>query len=150
MSENQLFEISLKTILKDDKGSILVLENSEKSWMYGFFDLPGGRIQKHEIDVKLHEVAQRELLEEVGNIKFEMDERPVSYGRHHYISKDNHHIHVIWIFFEAQYLGGEIKISEEHTGYRWVRLDEIDLEKSFVKDTGGYDGIKNYLKWTKL
>jgi len=149
MSENQLFEISLKSILKNDKDEILLLENSENSWMYGFLDLPGGRVQTHETDLELHEVAKRELLEEVGNITFEMNEKPISYGRHHYISKDKKRIDVLWIFFEVKYLGGEIKISHEHVGYRWIKLDEIDLEKSFVKDSGGYNGIKNYSKWTK-
>jgi hypothetical protein len=47
------------------------------------------------------------------------------------------------VFFEAEYFGDEIKISDEHTDHKWLDLDKIELEKYFK--SGILEGIKMYL-----
>lgn len=39
--------------------------------------------------------------------------------------------HIFNIFFEANYISGDIKISEEHKGFMWVKLQKENLEKYF-------------------
>jgi len=46
------------------------------------------------------------------------------------------------VFFEAKYLVGEIKISDEHKEYKWVRLNKNNLEKYFIR--GPLEGMQNY------
>jgi 8-oxo-dGTP pyrophosphatase MutT (NUDIX family) len=150
MTENQTFEVSLKTILKNNEDEILLLENAKTSWMYGYYDFPGGRVQQHETGLELHEIAKRELIEEVGDINFKISDKPVSYGRHRYRASNGETIQVLWIFFEARYLNGDVEISSEHVGFKWMKLDQINIDKCFPKDTGGYNGIRNYIKWQNL
>ena len=48
------------------------------------------------------------------------------------------------IFFKARYLGGDITISEEHAGYKWLDLKTEPASRYF---TGGFlEGIEGYLK----
>jgi hypothetical protein len=48
------------------------------------------------------------------------------------------------VFFKARYLGGDIRISEEHAGYKWLDLKTEPASKYFK---GGFlEGIEGYLK----
>lgn len=138
---NRLFEVSLKAIIKNDKGEVLIMQDNGK--FKGFYDFPGGRIQEGEENLELTSVLAREIVEETGDIKIKISKKPAAVGRHSIERTDGNKIFLIWIFFEAEFLGGEIIISDEHDGYKWVKLDEIELEKYFV--LGSLDGIRNYL-----
>ena len=141
MSGNKYFQISTKAILKNDKGEVLVLlENGQSK---GFYDFPGGRIQEGEEELKPSAVLAREVAEEAGPIEFELSEKPCAVGRHSYIGRNGEKVYLIWIFFEGKFLGGDVKISAEHDGYKWVDLETIELTKYFVR--GSLDGMKNYL-----
>lgn len=144
--EKGLYQISLKAIIKNNRGEILVLEANFSGTMKGFYDLPGGRIDADEFTVPFSEIIKREILEEVGNINFNLNPKPVAVGRHFIpasIAKSGLDIHVLYLFFEAEYLGGEVVISEEHLGFRWVDLSKETLEKLFT--SGILEGIKMYL-----
>jgi 8-oxo-dGTP pyrophosphatase MutT (NUDIX family) len=140
MANNQLFEVSLKTIIKNKDGKILVLKERSNPITY---DFPGGRIQKGEESLPLNEVLYREIIEEVGPIKFELSKKPAAVGRHSYTGDDGSTIHLIWIFFEAKFLDGKVVVSTEHTSFDWVDLNIIKLEEYFSR--GSLDGMKNYL-----
>lgn len=47
------------------------------------------------------------------------------------------------VFFRAKYLGGEVRISEEHAAYAWLDLNAAPLEKFFT--AGWLEGIQSYL-----
>lgn len=51
---------------------------------------------------------------------------------------------VIYLFFEAEYVKGEVKISDEHTGFVWLDFSKIQLEKYFK--SGNLEGIMMYLQ----
>ena len=140
MAKHQLYEISLKSIMKNSQGETLLLAEEDKSEGY---DFPGGRIQEGEDDLDLSDILTREILEETGNIQFELAKKPCAIERHTFMHDNNVTKHLIWVFFEAKFLGGDIEISEEHAGYEWVKLEEIELEKYFAR--AALAGMKNYL-----
>ena len=103
-------------ILKDNK--ILMVRHKkgdEKYWL-----LPGGRIEYGETMI---ETLKRELVEEtgleisVGNLMFMSEAIP----------KDNHR-HIVNIFFEAEIIGGEIKLGDEEIldAVEFIDINKID------------------------
>jgi len=144
-TQNATFEVSLKVILKNKKGEILLLKNPEYSSMPGYCDLIGGRIQNKEILSPFKKILTREIKEELGGkVKYKLSEIPVSIGRHYYFSKSEQKtVYIFWVFFEAIYKEGEIKISKEHVGYDWVKLNKRNLKKYFIKRP--LEGMRNYL-----
>ena len=142
MPQKDFYQISLKVILKNDKNEILILKDLEKSSFAGFYDLPGGRIDENEFSTSFPEIINREIKEECGDIKILLNETPVATGRH-LIPKEKE-IHVLYLFFEAKLLEGEITISDEHQKYKWIKLDEINPEEIFK--SGILEGINMYIK----
>lgn len=144
--ENDFYQVSLKVILKNEKGEILALGGLAGGSYDCFYDLPGGRIDKNEFNVKLPEIISREIKEEIGDIEFSLNEAPVAVGRHllkPHISFESEDTHVLYLFFEAQYLGGEISTSDEHDGFKWLDLGTIKSEDYFT--SGILEGMKMYL-----
>ncbi|MFH1962398.1 MAG: NUDIX hydrolase [bacterium] len=103
-------------ILKNNK--ILMVRHKkgdEKYWL-----LPGGRIEYGETMI---ETLKRELIEEtgleisVGNLMFMSEAIP----------KDNHR-HIVNIFFEAEIIGGEIKLGDEEIldAVEFIDINKID------------------------
>lgn len=103
-------------ILKNNK--ILMVRHKkgdEKYWL-----LPGGRIEYGETMI---ETLKRELVEEtgleisVGNLMFMSEAIP----------KDNHR-HIVNIFFEAEIIGGEIKLGDEEIldAVEFIDINKID------------------------
>lgn len=144
MKKDNFFHVSLKIILKDSSGRFLLLKMKDDSSMSGYYDFPGGRIGENESEQPLPEIIKRELIEEVGpKVKYKLDPRPVSYSVHNYNSKKySQIINIFCIFFEADYLGGEIHLSEEHKDYDWVKVSPEKLNKYFVR--GPLEGAQNY------
>lgn len=146
MSKKDSYQISLKVILKNKKGEVLIMNGHPKGSFAGFYDLPGGRIDENEFDVSFASIIQRELKEEVGNVKILLNHKPVAMGRHLVpasLINEKKDVHVLYIFFDAKYVSGKIKISEEHIGFEWVNLKKIKLNKYFT--SGILEGINMYL-----
>ncbi|KKS65060.1 MAG: hypothetical protein UV40_C0029G0005 [Parcubacteria group bacterium GW2011_GWA1_42_7] len=144
-SENAKFEVSLKFFIKNKKKEILLLEMPENSSMAGFYDFPGGRIRESEKDLQFSKIIRRELLEELGKkILCKIKDIPVAISRHTYISKiTKQKQYILWIFFEAEFNGGEIALSDEHKNYVWVDLNKKNYKKYFVR--GPLEGAAHYL-----
>lgn len=142
-----LYQVSLKVILRNNKNEILALKAVASGSYAGFYDFPGGRINNDEFNVPFMEIASREVIEEVGAVKFKINPVPIAAGRHLIPAKltsSGLDIKVLYLFFVGQYLGGEITISQEHTGFIWLDLSKIKLEKYFK--SGDLEGIKMYYK----
>jgi len=144
-SGNAMFEVSLKFVVKDTKGRILLLAMPDNDQMAGYFDLPGGRIKESEKKCSLKNVLNRELMEELGsNVQLKIRESPVAIGRHSYPSKETGKtMWIFWVLFEALYEGGEVQISSEHKSYSWVKVSASNLSKLFTK--GPLDVMSNYM-----
>lgn len=147
--QRDLYHVSLKLLLKNSDGKILALKAQSDGSMKGFYDVPGGRIDTDEFTAPFSEILKREVIEEVGDlVKFELtSDKPVAVSRHNIpkeISKLSEDRHILQIFFEAKYLGGDIKISDEHLSAIWLDLKEIDLATYFT--AGILEGVRMYMR----
>jgi 8-oxo-dGTP diphosphatase len=81
----------------------------------GAWDIPGGRL---ELGEDPFEGLKREAREEIGcEIEIEM---PISV--HHFVRDDGQKITLT--IYLSKFLSGDIKLSEEHTEYKWIDLNE--------------------------
>lgn len=76
-----------------------------------------GRVEHHE---EPYDAIKREVLEECG-LEVEIEERPVDV----YMSKRLGHP-MLLLVYKAKHLSKEVKLSSEHTEYRWVTIDEFE------------------------
>ncbi len=144
------YQISLKVLLKNKEGKILLLRPDPKStWgQGGFYDLPGGRIDEEEFTTNFEKILTREIKEECGEVDVRIYPQPIGLGRHA-ITKTNPNPahwgkHVLYVVFGAELLSGDVATSNEHVGHEWVSLDGMDLEKYFT--SGILEGVKMYLR----
>lgn len=146
MKEKDFYQVSLKIIIKNNKGEILLLKADSKGSFAGFYDLPGGRIDIDEFATPFSDIVKREIIEEVGDIEFALSSKPVAIGRHLIpasLSKIGSDIHVLYLFFEAKYLSGDISISSEHAGFKWADFSKEEPAK--LLKSGNLEGIEMYL-----
>ena len=139
-----LYQVSLKLLLKNKKGEILVLNHRRDSAFFGFYDLSGGRIHKDEFKTPLLKILKREIKEETGNVRFIVNPVPVAVGRTAVTWAKGKEAHFLFLFFEGTYLDGKVTISSEHTGFTWLNLSKTNLSKYFTR--GILEGIKMYIK----
>lgn len=141
----QNFMISLKLLMKNKNNEYLLLKspNDMPGW-FGKYDLVGGRINDNEINIDFHKLIDREVKEEIGKkIKYKLRKDPVALGKYQF--KDGRCI--LYILFEAKYLSGKIKISNEHVDYIWTKLNSKNAHKYFHKKFTKL--FKTYLDWNK-
>lgn len=135
MSKPAKYYISLKCFLHNSKWEVLILKTPENSSFYGMYDFPGGRIDEDEFETDYIEILKRELCEEAWVINIEIEKKVVAIARHKAEGKftsKNIPEYLYYNFFEAFLLENQdIKISQEHQEYLWVKLDEIKLEEYF-------------------
>ncbi|MCP4523551.1 MAG: NUDIX domain-containing protein [Candidatus Gracilibacteria bacterium] len=136
------YNISLKVFLQNNKGETLILKTPDTSSFHGKYDFPGGRIDENEFYLDLLDILHREIIEEVGNIKYKIVDKVVAVARHR-AQYENHKEDIFYPFYEAKILDGDIHISHEHNNFLWVKLDEIVLEDYF--ESGMLDAAKMYL-----
>lgn len=142
--EKDFYQISLKLILKNSENKILALKALDNGTYAGFYDLPGGRINKNEFNMPFEKILQREVKEEIGHLSFKLTGlHPVALGKHK-IKQHSKEIHVLYLFFEGSYIKGGIKISDEHSGYEWLDFKKTNLKKYFK--SGILEGIDAYFK----
>lgn len=129
------YQVSLKVFLKNKQGEVLGLKAARGGSYEGFYDLPGGRIDLDEFATPLTDVIKRELQEEIGdNVDYDLVLQPVALGRNENPNKESPLgglVHIFNVFFEASYKSGEIKISPEHLGFKWIKLEKETLDQFF-------------------
>ena len=128
------FKVAFKAIIKkDDK--ILVLKRSSKEDVFEqLWDIPGGRMVFGEMPI---DALIREIKEETGlDVKISSPFTVWSF----FASDD---LQVIGITMLAEYVAGAVKLSEEHTEYRWINPEEfaqLDAHKNLKKEIALYAG----------
>lgn len=150
VKEKDFFQISLKLIMKNNKGQILGLKGIKGGVYENYYDLPGGRIDTDEFRKPFRQIIAREVNEEIGKVKYKLNLRPVSLGWHRtkgkiLLNHQKREVRVMYICFAAQYVSGKIKISAEHENYAWLKLAKKNLNKYFY--SGNLEALKTY--WSK-
>lgn len=136
------YNVSLKVFLQNDKWETLILKTPDSSSYEWNYDLPWGRIDEDEFYVDLLDILDREIKEEVWDIKYEVSSRPVAVSRHR-AQYDTHKEDIFYPFYEAKIISWDIHISDEHSWYKWVKLNDIVFEDYFISWI--LDWVKMYL-----
>jgi len=114
--EHQDFNVGLKAFIEKDK-KLLILQDNDGEW-----ELPGGRVEKSEINKSLSDILLRETGEELGE-DFKLS---VDHIFHTWIRKPGDTDYCIFLVgFRCTYVGGEVTVSSEHKDFRWVGEEEI-------------------------
>lgn len=110
------FALSVKIIIKDDQGRLLLLKRSMDSKNNpGKWDFPGGKIDPGET---FDQALQREVLEETGlSVKIE---RLVGSTQ----SESPTH-KIIYLMLEGSTESGLVELSGEHNDFLWAGLKEL-------------------------
>lgn len=137
--DKDLYFVAMKLLLRD--GDKLLITHD----IFGEWDIPGGRIKPDEFEKPLESVIERKVREELGpEVKYKLGE-PKVFFRHerneHGI--DGKRVRIFAVGYEAEYLGGDIKLGKHHDKMEWVDIKSFKPEDYFV---GGWlKGIKEYL-----
>ena len=129
-------QVGVKILLKNKDGKYLVVRRSAEKYpeVGAKWDIVGGRINT---GVSLLENLKREVLEETGlEIKYE----PKLITAQDILRVEGRHI------VRLTYTGfadGEVKLSDEHSDYQWLSLEEIaklePLDKYFKEVLTKFD-----------
>jgi 8-oxo-dGTP pyrophosphatase MutT (NUDIX family) len=112
-----------------------------------YLDFPGGRIDETEKDLPLEVALKREVREELGpNLKYGV-EKLIFVSKRHYTNYGQN-FRVVLIYYEAEYLSGEIKLSNEHTVYRWVSPSKLLTESHKLISDDEKAQLQKYLSKT--
>ena len=110
-------KIAKAVVIKDGKALLLKRSNYMKKYA-GEWDLPGGHVQEEE---SIEDGLRREVEEETG-LKIKSPKKLSSDGRMHY--------------YRAEADSSEVKLSEEHTEYKFVSaedLEEMEIPSKYLK-----------------
>lgn len=131
------FQITQKIFLK--KNGLLLVCRDKKS---GHGDLPGGRMDQEEFFMDWMRSLEREVREELGkDFKVSINPKPILIHKHR-VNDGNHPC--IIIGYEAEWISGEIQISDEHDFFEWVDPKNFKPETLFSEYM--LETIEEYLK----
>ena len=127
--EKYLFSVPQKALIEQN-GKILIIKRSEKTKAYpGHWDFPGGKLEHGE---EPEEGLEREVMEET-NLEVKVGEPLFSY-----LESKNAFAYII--VYRCKFLGGKIKLSHEHSEYKWVTKSKLKklliepyLKKLFIE-----------------
>jgi len=108
------FQVSQKALLIRDNKILIVLDRNTKKW-----DAPGGRIDKGE---EGEPSFRREVKEELGFDEFKI----ISAVDYHILYDARSGIPYCTTANLIENENDEIKLSDEHLEYKWIKEEEID------------------------
>ncbi len=129
MSNEAFFQVSVKAIVRNNAGEVLLLQatpaiiNAVVGRVGGHWDVPGGRVKVGE---KLEQTLHREVSEEVGLDHFDAISFLVATMANVRLTLENGDEAGIVLFAYVCDLaaGSEIVLGDEHLGYKWCSVDE--------------------------
>lgn len=123
-----LFQVAIKTILKKDDKILVLLTNDN------YIDFPGGRLNEDERDQPPKEVVLREIKEELGE-KVKIQVGKLAFVSRRTYTHEGAKNYILAIYYEADYLEGEIVLSDEHAHLQWLAPKDIfQLSGQFQSD----------------
>ncbi len=143
------YQVSLKLVLQNSEGKILVMPTPPERGQGGKFDIPGGRIDENEFEVPFEKIIRREIIEELGNdVKIDISADPFAVSRNKItVSSDpsilRKDIHILFVFYKGILHEGKITIDDEHTGFEWIDPRDNKYRESFIN--GIYSAIQSYV-----
>jgi 8-oxo-dGTP diphosphatase len=110
-------QVGVKILLKNEEGKYLVVCRSAEKYpeVGAKWDIVGGRIDR---GTSLIENLKREVMEETG---LEITDEPKLITAQDILKTDKHVVRLTYIGTAD----GEVKLSDEHSEFRWLTLDEI-------------------------
>jgi 8-oxo-dGTP diphosphatase len=110
-------QVGVKILLKNkDEKYLVICRSAEKYPQVGAkWDIPGGRINS---GISLIENLKREVMEETG---LEIASEPKLIIAQDILKTDRHVVRLTYTGFTD----GEVKLSDEHSEYKWLSLKEI-------------------------
>lgn len=124
---NMPYGLTARGIIKNDNDEILIVKRHPKSKTDPeMWELPGGKVEDGEF---FTDALVREIKEET-NLDVDVGDFAEA------IQNDYSHKRTVQIMMYLTDIKGEVKISEEHTDWKWASLDEIktlELSTSFKK-----------------
>jgi 8-oxo-dGTP pyrophosphatase MutT (NUDIX family) len=116
----ELFYVGIKILfVRDD--SILLLKRTDPDGRK-FLDIPGGRVQDGET---FEETLQREVAEELPGISDWRAKKMLHALRLKNVTPDGKPL--VLIIFQGELDDVEISLSDEHDGYTWLKITEIEV-----------------------
>jgi 8-oxo-dGTP diphosphatase len=139
MTVQNKFGIAVKGFIFNNKNELLLVKrNNQDPHNPGVWEVPGGRLDEGESPFL---GLKREVNEEVG---LEIDiKNPLRV--HHFVRDDGQKITMITFYCKVKEKDYEVKLSEEHTEYKWSNPnDALEIvTEFFVGD------VKRYLEYFK-
>lgn len=130
MAHDQLLFVGQKAFIKKD-GEVLILTDPKLG-----LDLPGGKIQEGETDLK--KSLQREVSEETG-LKIEVGD-PFATWIVKFPPDHRNQGYVFLVGHKCKYVSGNVVLSDEHSDYKWVNKNNF---RQFP-DNGHFKALEKY------
>lgn len=110
-----------RAIVFDKKGKILIIKRSPSdTWRGGYWEFPGGKLDEGQ---DISNALEKEVFEETGLVVIPTN-RIVYYESRITSYKKYRGLPYVVLIGLAKKIGGEVKLSEEHTNYAWVNVNE--------------------------
>lgn len=132
MKEDAIFFVGQKAFIRKGNEVLVIFDPIEG------LDFPGGKIQEGEFDIEAslqREIKEESSLEVVVKNPFATWIK-VMPPQHRHAGKP-----VFLVAYNCDYKSGEIKLSEEHTGFKWV---DKDTYKSVDDGTSFFEILEKY------
>lgn len=140
MGNKDLYFVAVKVFLQDADGKLLITKDR-----FGAWDIPGGRLREQDFETPLNDVVVRKMLEELGDVKYELGE-PVVFMRHErqeFMPDGSRQPRRIFaVGYRAKYLGGDLALGKNHELMEWVDLKTFKPEDYF--EGGWLSGVKEF------
>lgn len=138
-----LYHVAVKLFLRD--GEKLLITHD----IFGAWDLPGGRIKKDEFEATLESVIERKMGEELGgDVRYELGEPQVFFRVERLEHNTQGIVRIFAVGYDAQYLGGEVRLGDHHDQMEWVDISTFKPEDYFA---GGWlTGVQEYLNKIRI
>ena len=123
--EKYLFSVPQKALIEKD-GNFLIIKRSKGAKSYpDHWDLPGGKLERGETPI---EGLKREVIEETT--------LEIKVGKPIFSYLETAKAFAYVVVFECEIISGEIKLSHEHSEYKWVSVEELKklLVEPYLKE----------------
>ncbi len=128
------FGIAIKGIIRKDDKILVLKRSSTDDFNSEIWETVGGGMKEEESP---EEALKREIMEETG-----IEVKVVEPFRTFTFRKDTGEFKV-GITFICDYISGEIRLSEEHSDYKWIKPEEFENLESIPSL---YEEIKLYFE----